>query len=385
MQIHVLAPNLFGFKGGVQVYSAFLLQALQRLYPSFDYTVFLKYEQSISHNLRALQFLPTTQFHCFGEKVYNANAWSRRWQTGYSATTILASALWQRPQLTILTELSSYVLLCHYLKRFMNRPYWVVLHGLEAWNLQDAAYLAALRNADRIIAVSHYTRDRILSEGYLNPAKVAVLPNTFDAKEFQIQPKPTYLLERYALSADQPIILTVSRLQKFAKYKGYDKVLQALPQVRQQIPDVRYLLAGKGDDFPRLQAMVSKLGIEDCVTFTGFIPEHELGDHYNLCDVFAMPSKGEGFGIVYLEALACGKPVLAGNQDGAVDPLVNGQLGCLVNPDDVEAIAHYLIQILQGTYPNPLLYQPECLRQEVMQRFEFKQFCQTLGQLKLIQ
>ena len=117
------------------------------------------------------------------------------------------------------------------------------------------------------------------------------------------------------------------------------------------------------------------------MTLAGFIPEEELADHYNLCDVFAMPSKGEGFGIVYLEAMACGKPVLGGNKDGTVDPLVNGELGCLVDPDDVEAIAENLTSILQGTYPNEIMYQPEKLRQKTIDLFGYDRFCQTVAEL----
>ncbi len=114
---------------------------------------------------------------------------------------------------------------------------------------------------------------------------------------------------------------------------------------------------------------------------TGFVPDEELCAHYNLCDVFAMPSKGEGFGIVYLEALACGKPTLGGNQDGAIDALCHGELGVLVDPDDVGAIAQTLIQILQGTYPHPIMYQPEILRQKVIDVFGFERFKQTLADL----
>jgi glycosyltransferase involved in cell wall biosynthesis len=91
-----------------------------------------------------------------------------------------------------------------------------------------------------------------------------------------------------------------------------------------------------------------------------------------------MPSKGEGFGIVYLEALACGKPTLGGNQDGALDALCRGELGALVDPDDVQAIAHTLVEILQGTYPNPLIYQPEQLRQRVIDIYGFERFKRTL-------
>ncbi|MEB3188956.1 MAG: glycosyltransferase, partial [Snowella sp.] len=158
----------------------------------------------------------------------------------------------------------------------------------------------------------------------------------------------------------------------------YDRVLQALPKIRSVIPNVHYLLVGKGDDRPRIEQMIQELQLENHVTLAGFVPDEELCDHYNLCDVFAMPSKREGFGIVYLEAMACGKPCLGGNQDGALDALDHGALGVLVNPDDIDEIADALIQILQKKYPNPLLYQPEQLRQAVIDRFGFEIFQQRL-------
>jgi glycosyltransferase involved in cell wall biosynthesis len=94
-----------------------------------------------------------------------------------------------------------------------------------------------------------------------------------------------------------------------------------------------------------------------------------------------MPSKREGFGIVYLEALACGKPALGGDRDGAIDALCHGALGALVNPDDVGEIAQSILQILQKTYPNPLMYQPDALRQKVIDTFGFERFQQTLAEL----
>lgn len=104
-------------------------------------------------------------------------------------------------------------------------------------------------------------------------------------------------------------------------------------------------------------------------------------DHYNLCDVFALPSKGEGFGIVFLEALACGKPVLAGNQDGSIAPLADGKLGCLVDPDNVEEIADNLIQIRQGDCSNRAIYQPKYLQQKTIEAFDFSQFRASLAKL----
>jgi glycosyltransferase involved in cell wall biosynthesis len=125
--------------------------------------------------------------------------------------------------------------------------------------------------------------------------------------------------------------------------------------------------------------MIDTTNVRDCVTLAGFVSDSELADHYNLCDVFAMPSKGEGFGIVYLEALASGKPTIGGNQDGAIDPLCHGELGALVNPDDIEEITQTIIQILQGTYPNSLMYEPQNLRQKVISTFGLEQFQTTLA------
>jgi len=376
---YLLFPNIFGYMGGIQVYSAVLLRALQELYPDAEYDVFLKYDRADSVNLQNLEFLPQTRFHYCGQTHGDRNRWRRYGMASLTAAKIVSLGLWQRPSLILTTHLDFYSVVFDWFKRLTGVPYGVVLHGLEAWNVENAALKSVLKRADQVMAVSHYTRDRLLREQSLQPEQVSVLPNAFDASRFQIAPKPQYLLERYGLKPDQRVILTVSRLDQNTGYKGYNQIIQALQQIRQQIPNVHYILAGKGNNIPHIEALVHQLNLQDCVTLTGFVPESELGDHYNLCDVFALPSRGEGFGIVYLEALACGKPVLAGNQDGAVDPLLNGEIGCLVDPNDVQAIAQNLTQILQGTYPNPVLYQPEILRQKTIENFEFAQFRQTLA------
>jgi glycosyltransferase involved in cell wall biosynthesis len=120
--------------------------------------------------------------------------------------------------------------------------------------------------------------------------------------------------------------------------------------------------------------LAQELGVHQHVILAGYVPDEELVNFYNLCDVFAMPSKGEGFGIVYLEALGCGKPVLAGDQDGAVDALMHGQLGVLVDPDDIGMISQTLIQMLQRIYPHPFLFCPDLLRHQVIDQFGNEHF-----------
>ncbi|WP_223280124.1 glycosyltransferase family 4 protein [Nostoc sp. PA-18-2419] len=364
---------MFGFKGGIQVYSMFLLKALQDLYPEANYDVFLKYDKQNLKKRSNLQFLSSTKFHYFGDLP-------NLLQNIIFASKIIMLAILHRPNIVISTHVN-YATACYILKLIAGIPYWVVAHGLEVWDIENKMTKLALQKADKVISVSNYTRQRLLQEIQIDGDKIVLLPNTFDANQFEIKPKPTHLLKRYNLKDEQPVILTVTRLGRMAKYKGYDQIIHALIKVRSQIPNVHFLLVGKGDDLPRIQTLVNSLNLQDSITIAGFVPDEELCAHYNLCDVFAMPSKGEGFGIVYLEALACGKPVLAGNQDGSIDPLAEGKLGCLVDPDNVEEIADNLIQILQGDCSNPVIYQPEYLQQKTIEAYEFSQFRANLAKL----
>jgi glycosyltransferase involved in cell wall biosynthesis len=140
------------------------------------------------------------------------------------------------------------------------------------------------------------------------------------------------------------------------------------------------LLVGTGPDRARVEKLATDIGVRNAVIFAGFVSNDELCEHYNLCDLFAMPSKGEGFGIVYLEALACGKPVLAGDKDGSRDALNDGELGILVDPDDIEQIAAETICVLKREHSHPNLFRPEFLRERVTELFGFETFKQTVAE-----
>lgn len=368
--IHLWLPNIFEFKGGIQVYSAFFLQAIQAAFPQWRYDVFIKHDrQADPHFPRS----PFTQFHCSGQ-------WDLALRTPAFALNILSQGWLTQPDLIIATHLN-FTLAAYWLKRLRGIPYWTVAHGVEAWNIQRPNLQQALHSADRILAVSGYTRDRLLKEQNLDPAKVTILPNTFDEKRFKIAPKPHHLLHRYNLKADQLIILTVARLDSTEQYKGYDRIIQALLKIRHYLDNVHYILVGEGNDRPRIERLIEQLDVKPYVTLAGFVNDAELVDYYNLCDVFAMPSLGEGFGIVYLEALACGKPVLGGDRDGAVDALCHGELGVLVNPNNGEDIADCLIQVLKKVHPNQLVYNPQALREKVISIYGFASYQETLTQI----
>jgi glycosyltransferase involved in cell wall biosynthesis len=368
--VHLWVPNLFEFKGGIQVYLQDVLQALKYEFPRLSLSILDKLDQGKPPD----KFnSPTLSFRFSGHLPKSV-------QTLHFAINLILLAFRKHPNLILCGHLN-FAPIAFWIHRLTKIPYWIFVYGTDAWDVQDSWKIKSLNSANQIISISRYTRDRLIFEQHLSRDKISLLPVTFDANRFKIRPKPNYLLKRYNLDLKQKILLTVSRLSSLDRYKGYDQILQALPKIRRSIPHIQYILVGKGDDRPRIEQLINQLNLQDCVTLTGFVPEDELCDHYNLCDVFAMPSKGEGFGIVYLEALACGKPTLGGNQDGAIDALCQGELGALVDPDDVDAIAKTLIQILQGTYPNPLLYQPELLRTKVIDFFSVERFNKTLSDL----
>ena len=368
--LHFWVPNIFEYKGGIQVYLQDFLQTLNQSFPNYSIVVFNKLDKNKPRDIFELE---KTSF------IFSGNI-PIFWRSFHFAFQLIWGALKERPKLIICGHLN-FAPIAFLIHRLTGIPYWICVYGADAWNIDNYWKKQALHGADKIISISGYTRDRLIDEQALNPEKIALLPVTFDASRWSIAPKPQYLLNRHQFSADQPIILTVGRMSKVEQHKGYDRLIHALPSIIEAIPNIHYLIVGKGDDRPRIEQLIQSLNLKKYVTLTGFIPEQELVDYYNLCDMFAMPSKAEGFGIVYLEALACGKPTLGGNQDGAIDALCQGELGVLVDPNNLEEIAQAIIDVLQGTYRNQTIYQPDTLRQKVIETYGLKNFKTILTNL----
>ncbi|NEO37163.1 MAG: glycosyltransferase family 4 protein [Moorea sp. SIOASIH] len=225
-------------------------------------------------------------------------------------------------------------------------PYTVLTYGKEVWEPLPIKERNALERAAAIWTISRYSRDRACAANKLNPQKVKMLPCAVDGNRFTPGPKSPALIEKYGL-AGAKVLMTVARLWSGDIYKGVDVTIQALPAIAKIFPEVKYLVIGRGDDQPRLAQLAKDLGVADRVVFAGFVPTPELVEHYRVADAYVMPSQ-EGFGIVYLEAMACGKPVLSGDSDGSADPLQDGQLGWQVPYRDPDAVAAACIEILKG-------------------------------------
>lgn len=218
------------------------------------------------------------------------------------------------------------------------------MHGIDAWTPTESRLVNHLiQSIDYFISVSEVTKNRFSNWSKVAKEKGFVLPNTIDFTPFSPGPKDQALMERYKLEDNHYVLMTLGRLAGQDRKKGFDRVLEVLPRVLQERPETRYLIAGHGPDRPRLERLAEELGLREQVIFTGFVDEDKKAAHYRLADLYVMPSEGEGFGLVLLEAMACGIQVMASKTDGSQEALANGKLGTLVNPKDLEEIKEAII------------------------------------------
>jgi phosphatidylinositol alpha-1,6-mannosyltransferase len=235
--------------------------------------------------------------------------------------------------------------------RLQGIPLWIQVYGIEAWQRPGPLRARAMRRAQLVTAISRYTRARFLEWADVPAHRVRVLPCTVDER-FTPGPRPEPLARKLGV-AGRRVILTVARITRGDRYKGHDTVIAALKHLEPRMPDLAYVIAGDGDDRPRLEQLARDCGVADRVHFAGQVGDSELLDYYRLADVFVMPSAKEGFGIVFLEAAAAGLPVIAGSKDGSADPLADGAIGAMVAPGDAAAVADAIERALAAPRPDP--------------------------------
>ena len=223
--------------------------------------------------------------------------------------------------------------------RLTRAPLWLMIFGIDAWERPRNPLSTWLtRRAERVISISEVTTSRFQAWAHVPTGRLRLLPCIVDLNRFQPGPADPDLTARYGL-AGKRVLFTFGRLVSAERAKGMDEVMMAMPGLLAEFPDLVYLIAGDGPDRPRLEAKAKSLGLGSCVIFAGRIAEDEKVAHYHLADAYVMPSRGEGFGIVILEAMACGVPALASNKDGGREALLDGKLGLLVDPDDPASVA----------------------------------------------
>jgi phosphatidylinositol alpha-1,6-mannosyltransferase len=235
--------------------------------------------------------------------------------------------------------------------RLIRKPIVIYAHGEEITTWRQSGKFKAMRfayrHADGIVANSDFTRDELLKLG-VSPDRVTLISPGVDIERFRPALAADHLRSSIGMQPDQKLVLSVGRL---SRRKGFDQVIQALPALRKNGIDVHYALIGIGEDFDYLAALAQVQGVADRVHLLGHVSTDDLPLWYNACDVFAMPNREingdtEGFGMVFLEAAACGKPAVAGNTGGTGSAVEDGVTGFRVRGDALSQVVAALDTLL---------------------------------------
>jgi len=273
------------------------------------------------------------------------------------------------------------------LTKFINPKckVYLVAHGIEVWRPLSFWQKKLLQRVDKVICVSNFTQEQMFQLHNVPSVKCTILNNAIDP--FMQLPsrfeKPAHFLNKYNITNNDPIIFTLTRLAATEQYKGHDQVIKVISRLKEKFPTIKYILAGQYDDDEevRIRELIADNDVSQQVILTGFINEKDLPDYFLLADVFVLPSKKEGFGIVFIEALACGLPVICGNADGSIDAIRNGELGQAIDVTDLNALEDAITTVLQ----EPLTQQKRAyLQKACVKYFNEQDYRKQLEQLLII-
>jgi len=233
--------------------------------------------------------------------------------------------------------------LCHL--RYPKLKYVLIAHGIEVWRSFSYLEHRALHAASAIWCVSDYTRAEITAHASLKPGQAILLPNGLDPFLHPDEPAtpPQNASASNGDDTTAPVILTISRLTFSDRYKGVDHLIQAMPAIREKIPGAHLRVIGRGDDLPRLQKLAAPFG--DAVQFLGYVSDETIKAEIAGARIFALPSEREGFGLVYLEAMAQGKPCVGAHAGGAPE-VIDATAGLLVPFGDVAALSNACLEAM---------------------------------------
>jgi phosphatidylinositol alpha-1,6-mannosyltransferase len=255
-------------------------------------------------------------------------------------------ALTRRPDAVHAGDVYPQAVVAWILKKLFRIPYLVYCHGEEITQLDRNRYLSRVRNvvyrqADAVVTNSDFSRTHLLRLG-VSPSRICKISPGVDCERFSPGAVDPQLTRKYDLEGCF-VLLTVARL---VPRKGHRLVMEAIAKLNGDVANIRYVIVGTGPEKESLLLLAAALGIADRVHLAGHVPDEQLADYYKLADLLVMPNYQEartgdveGFGMVFLEANACGKPVIGGRSGGAAEAVVDGVTGFLVNPEDSTELA----------------------------------------------
>lgn len=320
MRILVLTTDAFGGRGGIAKYNRDLLSALCQM-PECEEVVAIP--RAMPNAPEPMPAKLTYVTSGLGGKLHYVRA-------------VLGAAM-GRFDLVLCGHIN--LLPLAVLARLRSRaPLVLMVYGIDVWQPHRSRLVNRLvARVDAVFSISRVTAQKFSAWSGIPEGAMPILPNAIELEKYGASAKNPALLAKLGLEG-KTVLMTFGRLSSDERYKGVDEVLEAMPSLLAQRGDLAYLVAGDGDDRPRLEEKARSLGLESRVVFAGYLPEAEKADYYRLADAYVMPSRGEGFGFVFLEAMACGIPVVASTLDGGREAVLDGKLGIIVNPDNPEEL-----------------------------------------------
>lgn len=300
-RVLALVPDAFGGRGGIALYNRMLLRAICSC-P--DVTEVIALPRAITYELEAMPANLRYEKYSVGGKLR------------YAAAVLALGCRVRRADLVICGHLHL-LPFARYLAWRFSCPMLPVVYGIEAW--RPTSHRIVNRMYGRLsafISIRKYTTERFRNWAGIPYAKAYYLPNGIELADYGVAPRRPDLVAKYGL-AGRTVVMTAGRIDtsEYERNKGFDEMLETLPELAREMPDVAYLIMGDGDARPCLDEKARALGVADRVVFTGYVPEKEKADHYRLADVVAMPGSNPVFDrypfrFAFLEPLACGVPVV---------------------------------------------------------------------------
>ena len=247
----------------------------------------------------------------------------------------------------------------------IKSPVILATYGAEVWDRANFLVRQIASRTNGILSISRFTRDRMMKWLPVDKSTFFIVPNAIDVQDFAATEfSEREVAARYGLQGT-PILLTFGRMDASEKAKGFDEVLEAMPALLREFPRLVYCLAGDGSDRARLMAKAENLGVQSRVAFPGYVPESDKAALFRAADVYVMPGRLEGFGYVFLEALAAGTPVIGSTLDASREAMMDGKWGIVVDPADQGA----LIDAIRSSIFSPQV--PERMELEYFSKRQF--------------
>ena len=334
-----LVSDAYGGRGGIALYNRNFLKALCSFPGMAEVVAIPRY---ITYKLEAMPTNLSYRVSAVGSKLK------------YLVECLRWALFGKRADLIVCGHL--HLLPFAYLLKLRHRcPVIPLTYGVEAWTPTSHAMVNVLcSRLKAFISIRKLTARRLMAWANIKEATFHYLPNCIDEAQYGLAPKRPDLLKKLSLE-ERKVVMTAGRLDpiEFDRRKGFDEVLEVLPDLRRQMPDIVYLIVGDGDDRDRLEKKAEALGVDDIVRFAGYVDDSEKADYYRLADVFAMPGSNPifdryPFRFVFLEALACGVPVVgcAFEDESELNDADANALIIQVDPNDKQSIVAGILKAL---------------------------------------